>query len=190
MSTVLSHAVTAVAFGTAFSAGGMRAKFWVLSVLCACIPDADVIGFAFGIEYGDFLGHRGFSHSLPFALLLALLVVGFAFRDVPLWSRRWYALIAYFFAITASHGVLDGMTNGGLGIAYFSPFDTTRYFLPWQPLEVPPIGIAAFFSPWGLAVMKSEILWICLPCAGLIAGAWGLRRFRRMRAAPEPLDHP
>ena len=35
------------------------------------IPDIDVIGFRFGIHYGDFWGHRGFTHSLVFAALLA-----------------------------------------------------------------------------------------------------------------------
>jgi len=28
---------------------------------------------------------------------------------------------------------------------------------------VSPIGIEAFFSKWGLAVMKSEPLWVWLP---------------------------
>ncbi|NIM12838.1 MAG: hypothetical protein GTO45_29905 [Candidatus Aminicenantes bacterium] len=55
--------------------------------------------------------------------------------------------------LTASHGVLDAFTNGGLGIALLSPFDTTRHFSPWQPIEVAPIGIWAFFSDWGVKVM-------------------------------------
>ncbi|NIM77978.1 MAG: hypothetical protein GTO20_04240 [Candidatus Aminicenantes bacterium] len=59
----------------------------------------------------------------------------------------------YFFLLTASHGVLDAFTNGGLGIALLSPFDTTRHFSPWQPIEVAPIGIWAFFSDWGVKVM-------------------------------------
>jgi hypothetical protein len=37
------------------------------------------------------------------------------------------------FLATASHGVLDATTNGGLGVAFFSPFDNRRYFLPWRP---------------------------------------------------------
>jgi len=33
------------------------------------LPDIDVIGFSFGIQYGDMFGHRGLTHSLCFALL-------------------------------------------------------------------------------------------------------------------------
>lgn len=61
------------------------------------------------------------------------------------------------------HGFFDAMTNGGLGVAFFAPFDNTRYFLPWQPIQVSPIGVANFFSEWGLSVIISEFLWIWLP---------------------------
>ena len=38
-------------------------------VVCSVIPDLDVIGIQVGIQYGDFWGHRGFTHSLLFAAL-------------------------------------------------------------------------------------------------------------------------
>jgi len=38
------------------------------------------------------------------------------------------------------------MTKGGLGVAFFSPFDNSRYFLPWRPIRVSPIAIHRFFS--------------------------------------------
>ena len=65
--------------------------------------------------------------------------------------------------VTASHGVFDALTSGGLGIALLSPVDNTRLFFPWTPIEVSPIGVKAFFSKWGLAVIKSELQWIWLP---------------------------
>jgi inner membrane protein len=130
------------------------------SVVCAMLPDADVIGFGFGIRYGDFLGHRGFTHSLVFAALTGLLVA----RGKPV-------LTIYFALVTASHGVLDAMTNGGLGIAFFSPFDTTRYFFPWRPIAVSPIG-ARFFSERGMNVLLSELGWIWLPSFLVAAAAW------------------
>jgi len=67
--------------------------------------------------------------------------------------------------------VLDAMTNGGLGIAFFWPFDQGRYFLPFRPLVVPPIGIHSFFSEWGVRVLMSELLWIFIP--GLVLGCAG-----------------
>ena len=81
---------------------------------------------------------------------------------------------------TASHGFLDAMTDGGLGIAFFSPFDNDRYFLPWRPIHVAPIGISRFFTTRGLAVMRSEFLWIWVPAAALAISAWLLRRPREV----------
>ena len=72
-------------------------------------------------------------------------------------------LFLYFFFCTASHGVLDAMTNGGLGVAFFSPFDTTRYFFPVRPVLVSPIGVSEFFSAYGVRILASEAIWIWLP---------------------------
>jgi len=58
--------------------------------------------------------------------------------------------------------VLDAMTDGGLGIAFFSPFHTARYFFPFTPIAVSPIG-AHFFSERGLSVLLSEFRWVWFP---------------------------
>ena len=76
--------------------------------------------------------------------------------------------VIFFFLLTASHGILDALTNGGLGIAIFSPFSNERYFFPWTPITVSPIGVAGFLSKRGWLVLKSELLWVWLP-ASLIA---------------------
>ncbi len=105
------------------------------------LPDADVIGFAFGIRYADMLGHRGLSHSFFFAAIVGLVVAALYGER----SRRRAWLAVYFAAVTASHALLDGLTDGGLGVALFAPFSNERYFLPWRPIEVSPIG-PGFFS--------------------------------------------
>jgi inner membrane protein len=168
MPSAISHAAVAVAGGIAFAPRDVPHHFWVLSIVCSIIADADVIGFAFGIPYHHFLGHRGFFHSPFFSLLMSVLVTSFFFRNATLFSARWFFYFFFFFMLLASHGILDAFTNGGLGIALLSPFSNTRYFFPWTPITVSPIGIKAFFSEWGYMVMKSELLWICLP-AFLIA---------------------
>ena len=83
---------------------------------------------------------------------------------------------AYFFIITASNGLLDAMTNGGLGVAFFSPFDTTRYFFPWRPLVVSPVNPVYFFSNWGISVLRNEAVWIWLPCLALVIATLKRRR--------------
>jgi inner membrane protein len=97
------------------------------------------------------------------------------FRSVmPNVSRP--ALWVYLFLATASHGVLDAMTDGGLGVAFFSPFNNRRYFFSWTPIRVSPIGIGNFFSSRGLAVVQSELLWVWIPAVALVGLAWILRK--------------
>lgn len=178
MASIFSHALAATALGKLYTGEKMPLRFWGLSAACAMLPDADVAGFAFGIRYGDMLGHRGLSHSLCFAFLVGWLVGALAFRDVPLWSRRFWSLSLYFFAVTASHGLLDALTNGGRGVAFFAPFDATRYFFPWRPIEVSPIGLG-FFSDYGLrVVLVSEMIWIWIPSLLLVISVWLYRRMR------------
>jgi len=175
LASVFSHAVAALGIGACFYRPSTPKRVWVTGALCSVIPDLDVIGFRFGIHYGDFWGHRGFTHSLVFAALLATaaLAIGF-WRKVAGLGR--FPLWLYFFVATASHGLLDAMTDGGLGVAFFSPFNNARYFLPWTPIRVSPIGVSRFFSDRGLAVIQSELLWIWLPSAILVISFWIVRR--------------
>jgi len=161
--TLISHTVVAVAAGKAFAPKDVPNHFWLLSILCSCIPDADVIGLSLGVPYGHFFGHRGFFHSPFFGLLLSIFIVGAFFNDVPLFSKQWFFFFIFFFLLSASHGILDAFTNGGLGIALLSPFDDTRYFFPWTPITVSPLGMRGLLSNWGLMVIKCEFLWIWLP---------------------------
>src|SRR5580693_4817935 len=179
MASVFSHAVAALGIGACFYRPRTPKRVWVIGALCAVIPDLDVIGFALGIRYGDFWGQRGFTHSLLFAALLASVVTLLAIRQaVPGFGG--FSLWTYFFLAIASHGLLDAVTDGGLGVAFFSPFSNTRYFLPWRPIRVSPIGVSRFFTHRGLEVVKSELFWIWLPAALLVASGWLIRR----RSAP------
>jgi len=114
MPTVISHGVAAAAIGKVFTADRLPARFWFLSIGCAMLPDIDVLGFAFGIRYGDMLGHRGITHSLPCALMVACLAAWLCL-DTATQSARTWLVVGYFFIVTASHGILDAMTNGGSG---------------------------------------------------------------------------
>jgi inner membrane protein len=82
---------------------------------------------------------------------------------IPCWNRRYGVLVIYFWLVTMSHGLLDVFTDDGLGIAFFAPFDSTRYFFPWQPIAVSPIGLSQFFSSWGMGVLLTKLIWIGIP---------------------------
>jgi inner membrane protein len=120
------------------------------------LPDADVIGFAFGVRYAAPWGHRGATHSLIFALALGL-AIGLAAWVVKRPALR-TGLIAS--AVLASHAILDTMTDGGLGCALLWPFDGARYFARWRPIPVAPIGVR-FFSSSGASVALIELVLFC-----------------------------
>jgi len=137
------------------------------------LPDADVVGFRLGVHYADFLGHRGFSHSLVFAAILALSLV-----VLPTAGAHRRALWMYLFLATASHGLLDALTDGGLGVALFAPFDNSRYFFPARPIAVSPIGLSHFFSAGGMSVIASEAVWVWLPSVLLAMAGLAFRKSR------------
>jgi inner membrane protein len=173
--TVFSHAVAAVAMGQFQTGKPLPAGFWRWTVVCSMLPDADVVGFAFGIRYADLLGHRGLSHSFLFAAVTGCLVAALLTRRAH-GSRR-ARLAVHFSLVTASHALLDALTDGGLGVALFAPFSRERYFLPWRPIEVSPIG-AGFFSARGADVLLSELRWIWMPSVVAAMAGWASRRPR------------
>lgn len=164
MCSVITHPVVPVAISVLFPEGTVSKQMILAGAICSIIPDLDVIGFRFGVRYGDLLGHRGLTHSILFAAALGALLTFTLFHSVEV-SRL--TIFLFLFLSTLSHPVLDAMTNGGLGVALFAPFSNERYFFPWRPIEVSPIGVSRFFSPRGLEVMLSELGWVWLPASVL-----------------------
>lgn len=163
MATVFTHPLLPLATALAVRSK-VSGTLLAAACLCTVLPDFDVIAFALGIPYHHPLGHRGASHSLVFAIGMGLLGMWGArslrsTRPVAFW---------WLFLATASHGILDALTNGGLGVAFLWPLDSTRYFFPWRPLEVSPIGLRSFLEGDGLAVLGSEWFWIGIPCAVVV----------------------
>jgi inner membrane protein len=166
MPTVITHAAVGLGCAAVVPVEHKPVSFWLLSAGLAMLPDLDVIAFSFGIPYGARFGHRGFSHSIFCAALVGTavsLLAGSAF------GPPWWVMAIYFSAVMASHGILDLFTNGGMGIGILSPFDDTRYFSPWRPVQVCLIG-TQFFHPWNLRAFRSELLWIWVPLIAVVAG--------------------
>jgi inner membrane protein len=178
MATLLTHAFVGATLADCKRPSSLIARWWMVAALCSMIPDIDVVGFAFGIHYGDLWGHRGMTHSLLFAAAVSI-------AAAPLVAERgkMIAVATWLFAITASHGVLDAMTNGGLGVAFFSPFDRHRYFFPWRPIAVSPIGPHGLFSSRMAHILITEFLWVWIPTAVV----WVI--VRGMRARPRKLSN-
>jgi inner membrane protein len=129
-------------------------KFVLLSTLCQWLPDIDTVAYLFPISERHALGHRGLAHSGLFAVFVALLMMRFCYREVPRGSRHWWALCGWFWVMTLLHGIFDAMVDSSLGVAFFWPFTSVRYNLPWQPLiDVPIVFSALYGSQFWYAVL-------------------------------------
>jgi inner membrane protein len=178
MPTIMSHALVPLAVAAALGSRRIPASVMTLGAVVAMLPDADVIGFKFGIAYADQFGHRGASHSFVAAAGFAALVCAI----LP--SARSKFCAVFLFLSAASHGLLDTLTNGGLGAALLWPFSEQRFHAPVTPIRVSPIG-GRFFSARGVETLMSEALWIWVPC-GLLFGL--AHRLRRVPPMPVPFD--
>ncbi len=162
MPTILSH--PAVALLKTFSRRVPRSAV-AAGAIASILPDGDVMTFSYGIPYGSTFGHRGFTHSIFFAVLISAMATALI-RP----RNRVLPAFAFIFVCAISHPLLDACTNGGLGIAFFSPFSNRRYFFPWRPIEVSPIGEI------DTGVLKSELTWVWLPF--VVAALLGALRMR------------
>ena len=175
MPSAFTHPSIPLAIAGAYGRLYVPGRLLLAGVIASVLPDIDSVGLHLGIPYGALFGHRGFSHSLAFALLLAL--------AAAIGHRRLHSSASAAFAVVflsaASHGFLDAFTDGGLGIAFFSPVSNHRYFFPWRPLAVSPLGVHRFFSEWGLRVIRSEALWVWLPSSIVAVFGYLIRRTPR-----------
>lgn len=168
MPSSIAHAAAGLAVATAFRPDGASRRYWWAAGLCAVLPDLDALGRPFTGAGGDlsFLGgHRGFTHSIAFAVGLGAIVAWGLFRDER-WRPSKFRLWLCFALATATHGVLDALNARGEGVTFFSPFSDTRIEFAWQPIDPHPAALAAggayarFYS-----IIGNELLWVIIPCA-------------------------
>lgn len=174
MPTIFTHPAVPLALRLALGPRSVPKRLLWAGALAAILPDLDVVGFSLGIPYDSPFGHRGFSHSVFFALLVGLAAALFS-RRLAAPPRRAFGFV---FAATVSHGILDSLTTGGLGVAFLWPFSAERFFAPVRFIVVSPLSLAGLWSEWGWAVLESEILWVWIPFMGLAAASAMLRRSR------------
>lgn len=176
MPSAITHALVGGAMAT-FAPRRFRSwKLGVVLAVTAALPDLDVLAFRFGIPYAHPLGHRGLSHSLLFALLVALLLWPWLARGAALSRSGGWVFVLVFLAC-ASHGFLDAFTDAGLGVGFFIPLTDARYFFPWRPIATSPLSLAKFFTGEGISILRNEAVWIWVP-TGLIVVLAGLARQR------------
>lgn len=171
MPSAFSHAVVGATLGACClcpdTPASGRWPLLALGAACAVLPDLDVLGLVVGFGLDHPLGHRGLSHSMPFAAMLAAALVAVLPARVRREAGTW-RLWTFLCLATASHGLLDALTNGGRGVAFWAPFNEARSHFPFTPIEVSPISVRAFFTRRGLEILVNELAWIWLPSALLV----------------------
>lgn len=169
MPSIISHTAVPLALGLGLGEKRIPRPLLVAGVLASMVPDTDVILFRFGATYDTPWAHRGFTHSIGFALLLSFLAALLLRRTVP--PLLTFAFVSF---AAASHGLLDMLTNGGHGVAVLWPITNQRYFFDWRPIQVSPLAASRFFSR-AARIARTEFLWIWVPAAVV---ALGLRATR------------
>lgn len=157
MATIFTHPAVALGLFPWFRDVRNSKIIIVTGMILTVLPDLDVIGLRAGIPYEHMLGHRGLTHSLFFAAFITTIITGlFSLRMKIAAGAVWL----YLFASMASHGLLDALTNGGLGIAFFAPLSNERYFFTFRPIEVSTLNIRHFFEGQGIGVLLSELAYL------------------------------
>ncbi|HEV8264890.1 MAG TPA: metal-dependent hydrolase, partial [Gemmatimonadales bacterium] len=192
MASAPTHIVATTAIAAFFHRPRVPWHLWFFGALLAVAPDLDVFAPRVGVAYRELVAHRGLSHSLLTAAVVSGLVVMLFYRSGagPLRTK---GVWLFLFLAMASHGVLDALTKGGLGVAFFAPFEAKRYFFSYRPLAVSPLSIQAFLTSRGLAILINEMRWVWAPSVGLAATVLMLRswlRPRRVTAKPRPTVKP
>jgi len=152
MASAFEHAFTAYTLKNFTTNPLLNNKFLFFVVASSIMPDIDILAFRFDIAYSDLWGHRGMTHSLLFAFIWSIFLWFIILRSSDYRHQRFISktsitAITILFLSTSSHGILDAMTNGGLGVAFFSPFDTTPTFYPGNPYKFHRLGWVHFSAP-------------------------------------------
>lgn len=139
MASVFGHTALGATLGVLLLQERWHWRWWALAAACAFLPDADVIGFKFHVPYAGLWGHRGLTHSILAAAVVATVLVGFySLRRAtlaPALTRIWVLL----FLATASHGVLDAMTTAVWGLLFSAQSTSSAIFSAFVPFRYFPL---------------------------------------------------
>lgn len=147
----ITHIALGACVGEAFFERGFGKKAMVWGALAQSIPDIDFIAGIWTSPAGDLLAHRGFTHSILFALLI---IPAFALSADKIHKphniafRTW---LLFFTAEVFMHLFIDAFNNYGIG--WFEPFSHARF--SFNTIYVADL----FFSLWpGIALVALVLL--------------------------------
>lgn len=206
----LTHIVIGAAVGQATLGKrlGRKALFW--GALAATIPDFDVVVGPFVDPTREIFIHRGFSHSIVFAMLAAPLVGWLAMRvhskyRIP--HYQWFGLVLL---CLLSHITLDVFNTYGTGVLY--PISQHRFAFDSMAivdifLVLPLIAALAFLiAKWSSHRLRQWVAWGAIGFTALYLGYSAINKlsveqeverqlaqqgidYQRVRTSPLPLTN-
>lgn len=144
---------------------GHERRVLVAAALCGCLPDLDVVTYALEIRANEPLGHRGLFHSLLAAFVLAGVATFVVCRKLDRRGPEVRRVFLFLLFSAVSHGVLDALTQGEVGVALFAPFSTVRVASPWKLLPACPVGLTEYLGYFGFLTLANEVLYAVAPVA-------------------------
>jgi inner membrane protein len=158
--TLITHALLPVIGAAAVPRLRLSNRVIGAAIVAAMLPDADVVGrLLFDYPGTHPLGHRGWTHSIVFALLVGL--VGMAGSSALRASPRLAFAILFLGAL--SHPLTDMLTDGGRGVMLLWPLSLEKMHWPVRPVEISPLGLRGFEDGRMWEVLASEALWLVAP---------------------------
>lgn len=182
MSSIVGHALAGVTVASAFEHGEAkenRRKLFGLAALLSITPDLDVLIY---IAYRP-LGmtpHRGFTHTIVFALIAGGFMAIVCRRFLGLTYLRVFLIVS---TVLLSHSLLDYLMGCGPGVPFFWPISEQGFLLPFRLVPTAyyslSVGdlLSVAVSPVTLVGMLLEIV-IFLPLILLSQRRSGASRLR------------
>jgi len=142
--------------GEAFAGKTLGKKAMVWGLIAQSVPDIDFIAATWLNTTSSLLAHRGFTHSIFFAIAVALIMATLANR----WHRphnisftRW---LLFFSAVVLGHIFIDAFNNYGVG--WFEPF--SHYRISFNAIYVadPFFSVAPGIACIMLLLLKQKTL--------------------------------
>ncbi len=165
MSTFVGHSLAGTLIGSVAGQAcdeRQRRLLILFSVITAVLPDFDIVIFL--VFQPQMVPHRGFSHTLLFALLSSgiLTLVASRFMQMRL-ARLWSVL----FLAALSHLLLDYLMGAGAPVPLFWPFLDLGFICPYKLVPVAYYGKVArayfsfpFWALNGLAIALEIIIFV------------------------------
>jgi len=170
--TPISHAAVGFAIATWTQPRMPTRRVGIVAAACAALPDIDAIGWPLHIPDTSLFSHRAITHSLTFAVVVAVAATLVCFRGTQ-WTPRWARIALVLGLALVSHACLDALSTYSVGVEFFAPFSRERFRFLWTPLGPPGGGV--------LGQLAQEAVFILLPA--VLVGWLGIKA-RRAAAGP------